>query len=389
MKITAYNPEVEHLEKTYLSDSEDSGVTSITVKNNDNFSANDKIMIGRMGQERTEVVTVSALSGETGLTISATDFNHESDDPVYNIEYDQVKFYKASSENGTYNLAATLDVDVDNESLTTVYDDSSATATDYFKISYYNSVDGIETAKSSPIAATGYASTTIGDVIGRAVRRVRDENFSTLSQQTYLDIANEVNDDLITQKRKPYRFLKTSTTLSTTAGQNYVDLGTVTDLWKTNFITYEYTTGGRTRTYPIIPMQYDEWISKYDNEVWTDDDNLIDVAVNDEDNQLMLGPSPATSQSDVITLHYWKKFTEFTDFSDAVETPNTLIYYYKFLAEHYAAKSELDAQFRRLSAKYEQKYSNEIAKMQRASNLDGGTSRSFGGPKGYRRRYYL
>ncbi|HEY6019608.1 MAG TPA: hypothetical protein VIY48_06795, partial [Candidatus Paceibacterota bacterium] len=65
MLIPIYCPETDDLEKTYLSNPYSAGATSLEVKNNNSFAANDRIMIGEMGQEKTEVVTVSAVSGGT------------------------------------------------------------------------------------------------------------------------------------------------------------------------------------------------------------------------------------------------------------------------------------------------------------------------------------
>lgn len=398
MKVTAYNPEVDHLEKAYIASYADAGATSLVLTNNNGFSNTDKILIGRMGQERSEIGTISgAISGNTNITVSATDFPHNVDDPVYKLEWDQIKFYRATSISGTYSSIATVDIDVDNEEGVTTYDDSGWDSSYYYKIAYYNSVTTNESELSDPIAATGYEELTAGDVIERHVRRVRDHGYAVLSEQEYLDIMDEVNKDLITQARKPWDFLKRSTTLSTTASQGYVSLSTITRLWKINFVTYDYLHGGTNRTWSFEKtgdrqnhvLSHKEFINRYENGNWTDSDDIRDIAFDRENDRILIGPSPATSRTNVLTVHYWKDFDPINSLGDIIETPNYLIYLYKMRAEFYYAKAETDGSFYKLAKEWETKYGAEIIKMQRYNKIDAGSSEQFKGPKGYRRRYYL
>lgn len=399
MKITAYNPEVDDLEKAYIADYADAGSTTLVLTNNDRFANTDKILIGRMGQERSEIQAINgAISGDTNISVSATDFPHDVDDPVYKLAWDQVRFYRSTTGiSGTYSLLTTVDIDVDNEDNVTSYDDSGWDSSYYYKIAYYNSVSTDESTLSDPIAATGYEELTAGDVIDKHVRRVRDHGYSVLSIDEYLDIMDEVGKDLQTQSRRPWDFLKTSALLSTTQNQKYIDLSTVTDLWKVNFITYDYIHGGQTRTWAFDNtnsnrdriLTHKEFINKYNNGNWTASDDIIDIAFDRENNRLLIGPAPATSRSNVVTLHYWKNFTTINSVGDIIETPNYLIYLYKLRAEYYAAKAETDNSFLRLAERYELKYGAEVIKMQRANKLDVGSQEQFKGPQGYRRRYHL
>ena len=60
MILPLLNPEVENLEKSYLMNPYAIGVTILQLKNADRFALNDRIMVGEMGQEKTEVITVTA-----------------------------------------------------------------------------------------------------------------------------------------------------------------------------------------------------------------------------------------------------------------------------------------------------------------------------------------
>jgi hypothetical protein len=113
------------------------------------------------------------------------------------------------------------------------------------------------------------------------------------------------------------------------------------------------------------------------------------VAIDEETNRLYLGPTPRTSENESIEIHYYRVIPEVNSLGDTFITPNNLIYRYKMMAEYYAAKSESDNQWVRLADRYENKYGNEIVKMQRENRLDTGTPRAFRPIPGYRRRYKL
>ena len=68
MVITAFNPETDNLERSFLVNPYSAGVTTIQVKNNDRFAVNDRVLIGEMGTEKAEVVTVSLVDAD-GLTL--------------------------------------------------------------------------------------------------------------------------------------------------------------------------------------------------------------------------------------------------------------------------------------------------------------------------------
>lgn len=391
MIITAFNPSTDSLEKTYLSQYLASGATALIVKNNDRFATTQAVLIGEMGEERSELNTTSGITGKNSITIDvATNFNHNADDPVYKLEYNQVKFYKSATLTGTYTVLATVDIDVDNHDKVTRYDDATALTTDYYKIQYYNSETTVTSELSDPIPASGQAVNTAGKVIDAVARRVRDTNYEVLSISEYIDIMNEVNDDLITMAHRPYRFLKVSSVVNTTADVDYVEIPT--DLWKFDYLMYSWTVGGVTRKYQInLPLSEESFSRKYDGADWMNNDELIDIAIDEYTNRILLGPTPKTSQVGVIEIFYYKKFDEITSFGDSVETPNTLIYRYKMMAEYYSAKAETDTKWNGLAQKYEAKYNAEVIKIQRANRLDTGTPRSFAPRRvpAYRKRYVL
>src|SRR3954463_11338868 len=105
MIISTLNPSTDDYEKSYLANPYTAGVTSIEVKNNNRFAANDRLQIGETGLEKTEVVTISSVNANgTTVVVGATVFDHEADAPVYQLRFDQVKIYRATSSGGTYTI---------------------------------------------------------------------------------------------------------------------------------------------------------------------------------------------------------------------------------------------------------------------------------------------
>lgn len=387
MIITAYNPEIDELEQTFLTTTHAAGVSALSVKNNQGFAVDKRILVGGMGQERSEILTTAAPTGNSTVnTTTASLFAHDTDDPLTVLEFDQVLFYKAPTVSGTYGLLATVAVDVDNADNLTLYDDTTGTTTDFYKIRYAHSISGAQSPLSDPIPATGSAAKTAGKVIN-AVVRDRDEAFSVISMQGYFDIMNEVNDDLITQSKKPYSFLRTSVDLDFVADQNYVTLPA--DFWKFDRILYNQVLGGATRAFPLTPLPLDRWERRYIGHQSYAAAYMYEVSLDEVDNRLYIGPTPTAIQAGAFTLYYYKTFDEIDSVADIVETPNTLIYEYKMKAEFYRRKSEGDNQYVRLAEFYENKYGMEIVKMQRVNQKDVGTAREIAPYYGRRKLYHL
>lgn len=394
MLITAFNPETNDLEKTYLSSFSNKNSTSFAVKNNDNFTVGRKILIGNMGSENAEALTISSVNSNKLeiVSTSGSKFDHNSDEPVYELDCDKIRFYRATSEGGTYSLQTTVDIDFDNADNVTVWDDTSALSTYFYKVSFYDSISMEESGLSDPIPATGHTRKTIGSIVDGVVRRVRDVSFSVLSFEEYVDIANEVGDDLSSQSQRPYGFLRSSVALDTVANQNYIDIGgQVSDFMKFDYVEVDRNITGTPHDYKqITPLSIEQWNQKYSTGSTQKSDRITDVAFDEQTKRLYIYGTPANVRTGKIILHYYKIFSVISGPADIVETPNPTIYRYKFLAEFYSAKSEADKQWARLADRYEIKYENEKIKMQRMNRLDVGTPRSFRPARATRiRRYRL
>lgn len=373
MIVTSWNPETDDLEKTFLTATVQKGTTVLPNQNTNRFAVNDFILIGDMGEEQAELAKISAVNPNNEITIDpGLKFSHTSDTPVYRMRYDKVHFLSSTSADGSYSLLEEVDIDVDNKDLQTTYQDVLGTGSSFYKTRYYNSQTSEESVLSDYISAEGYNKVSIGKVIEAVVRRVKDVGYSVLTSEVYLDIANEVNDDIESQSERPYGFMRKPVLLNRVAGQGTIDLPE--DYFKFYDLEYTNTVGQIPRTERLKPMSAENFSGQHDI---AQSDYVRAITIDEVAKTLLLKPIPRTNGMGAYKLRYYAQLAEFEDLSQEVQTPNTLIYRYKFLAEWYGAKAETDPSYGALSTKYEQKYGNELMKLQRSNRKDVGTDRSF------------
>ncbi len=378
MVITAYNTETDDLERSFLSNSISAGATDLVVKNNDRFAASQRVQIGELGREKTEVVTVGSVTGGTGVTVSALTFPHSADDPVYVLRFDQVKFYRSTTgSDGTYTLISTQALDVDNDTLTTTYDDTVGLATYFYKVSYYNSVSTLESSLSDPVLGSGYTRGAVGFMIDEVLREVADENEMFTSRTELLGWFNEVNDDLLTRSKKPYSFLHTRAAYSRTAAATTLPFPS--DMWKFDRLDYVFTdTAGNATTYPVRVKSLSEFRNSYgDSSLGDANDELQFIALDDTSDVLRLWPRSLTSATNVFYIYYWKLPTELNSEGDLFETDTPRIYKLYALGRFYRKKGVQDQSFLTISDRYLSDYELEVRKLKRGENKDAGSPKGF------------
>lgn len=391
MIITAYNPIVDGYERSYLTSAISAGVAAVSVKNNDRFVINNRIMLGEMGRERSEIVTVTgAVTSGTALTVGTTVFSHDAEDPVIVMRFDQVKFYRSTTgESGAYSLLATVAMDVDNYDFKTKYDDTTGLATYYYKVSYYNSITAVESTLSDPIIGAGFGRSSVGFMIDEILREVSDENEQFTNRDEILGWFNEVNDDLLTRVRKPYGFLHTRTVKNRTA-QDASGAGTVLaypdDMWKFDFMRYTFVDPNVNPTtstsYPVRAIPLQEFEQKYQNTLYSassleNNDQLQFVALDDALSEFRLWPPSSTSSTGVFYIWYWKTFDELDSEANIFETPTPRIYKLYAMGKFYRKKGTQDSSLIAIADRYTTDYEKECIKLRRTHPKDAGSPRGF------------
>lgn len=386
MVIPVYNPSTDNLERSYLTQGISLGVSAITVDNNNNFAQNDRIMIGEMGREKTEIVTVTgAVSAGQSLTIGTTVFPHEANEPVTRLRYDQVKYYRSTTgSSGTYTLLTTVAMDVDNADLLTNYDDVSGVASYYYKVTLYNSISTLESSLSDPIAGSGYSRNSVGFMIDEILREVGDQNEEFTDRTEILGWFNEVNDDLLLKVRRPYSFLHTRVAISRVANTasgvgTYIDFPA--DMWKFDRLDYNYINNSAAPatniTYTARVRDPEDFRELTENNTATANDTLQFISIDDAVDKIRLYPASLTAGANVFYLYYWKIFTELNSEGDLFETPTPNVYKLYALYKFYSKKSATDQTIVPLVNQYGQAYQLQTTRLKRHDHKDAGSSRSF------------
>ena len=376
MKVIAFNPDISQDERTFLSRRIAAGVTVLNVKNSDRMEVGERILVGEMSRERSEIVEVASKTQTTITLTDATVFPHDADDPVTLLQYDQIRFYRSTAgEPGPFSLLHTTDVDVDNADGKTYYDDVNALDDYWYQIAYYDSVHAEESERSASIQSTGYEDGSAGRLILDIAEQVNDKEFLTWSINTYLAVMNDISDDLITQAKRPYRFLKRLALLD-------VDLGGTTapypaNLWKIDYV--EANIANPVSVEVIRPKVVSAGDMRYrQSQTPLPSDMVYEVAFDDESNSLLFNPPARTMRIGAFRLHYYKFFNRFKTMSDKVETPNALVYKWGLLRDYYLAKADEDSKYVAKSSMYDQRYQAEVMKLQREKQIVADAPRQMG-----------
>lgn len=391
MKIEFLNPETTHFEKSYLLNNYAIGVTTILTKNNDRFAAGQRIMLGEMGNEATEVVTVDSVGGAGSAInlVTQTLFSHSADDPVYVLRFDSARFYRSTDGGTNYSLISTQALDVDNADLRTVYDDTSGTSSYYYKTTAYHSVSTVESAFSDPIQGTGWRREQTGHIIDEVLQEVSDLNELNITRTELLGYFNDVNDDLQINVAKPYDFLRTYTTLARTLNLNYVAFPTDSDgkqsMWKFDRMDYNFTDTtvtpniDNTTTVKVVPIE--EFQNTYSDNVVSStnvsDDRPTAMTLDTAANRFLFASPFETTDSNALILYYWKYFTTIDSEGDVIETPTPKIYKLYSKGMYYRKRAITESSYNSTADRYFADYQIEKAKYTGVNRLDVGSPRSF------------
>ena len=193
MDLYIGHPPTRRNQETRLAADYDAGVGSLVVKNVDGFNASRYAVLGAVGFEQAEIVRPATITeaSQTFTLAANTKFPHNADTKITYIDYNQIKVYRSTTGiSGAYTLVSTLDIDIDGEM--TLYQETNALTTYYYKFTYYNSFATIESDQSDPIAATGFVFQSLKTMIDRVLSMFGDQASEFVTPEEVQDFINEI-----------------------------------------------------------------------------------------------------------------------------------------------------------------------------------------------------
>lgn len=145
-------------EKSALSADIADSLSTIEVYNTTGFNIGDFIIIDELGSEIAELKEISSIS-TANLTITFTSAlmnSHNKDSSITKIRFDKRKFYRSTSENGTYTHLSSegspINIQVDQPE-GTEFEDTNGISSYWYKATYYNSKTFTETSLDDAVAS--------------------------------------------------------------------------------------------------------------------------------------------------------------------------------------------------------------------------------------------
>lgn len=213
---------VRNRERTALTADCAVGATSITVRAIDAeaWADNDWLILGEIGSDNAEVMQVNgAVSNGVTLTIDnagsgGTRYAHSADEPVYRIDYNQVRFERATTESGA---KSTLDtIGLMPSDFETRYDDQSNT-TGYGFVRFYNSQSGALSPYSDAIPYDGQSEKSLTKLIERVRTLLYEQDDNFIKDEEITEALNSRQRDIINERL--WTFNETERTQSSIANQ--------------------------------------------------------------------------------------------------------------------------------------------------------------------------
>lgn len=188
MRVLINPPELGP-QQTYSTAAVAASATTTTVENSTGFAANDYVVFGNIGEEKTEIVLLTSAANIT--TIGHTTgpvFAHPVRTRISEIKYNQAEVYRATSETGSYSLIATVDLTLDEE--TTVYDDTDGTSTSWYKIRFKNEQATTYSDYSVAIEGIGYDDDSLYSITEEILNEFGDPEAKEVSRTRIRKLLN-------------------------------------------------------------------------------------------------------------------------------------------------------------------------------------------------------
>ena len=236
MPIEVTNPSTQGVNKTSLSQPTAAGATTLDVYSNLGFSTNTLVLIESMGVQSAEYVTITGITGNTSLEVSATKFSHPQSAAVSFFSADTARVYKSTTgSSGSFSLWQSSAITPAR--MTTNFFDTQVNSNNAYYSTLFNSITSWESSPSSIITSSGYTPNSFIDLKQRASKLIKDltGNFiDTDEMGIYINEKYQKMQQIATILDKNYRTVYESPVQSTTLTQQEYPLPA--DFWEVRYV---------------------------------------------------------------------------------------------------------------------------------------------------------
>lgn len=334
------NPELDDNYKTWL-DSDYSSGTSLTVLSNATFSANDFIVAGEIGEEKTENRQIASLTGDTTITInSAFRFSHQKDTPIYRTHWDFISLEGRSSSSGNFSELTQLGIQWDKND--TVYFHTDGTDSWQYRFRFYNSHLDEYSEYSPTISGALPDRDTVRFLIDKVREIAQDKDREVVKDPEIIEFFNTAQE-IIQSRKKDWWFLRIEdSSITTTQGTFQYNLDTIDGgtagspsikISSIDTVRYHFNDGSQNIRYHLqwLPeIEFDERIKDVDRE---NDDNVQYYTIRAGDSSSVNGyidlyPTP-DSTNGTLDIRAYRKMARLDTVDDTtlVPIPMILIHY--------------------------------------------------------------
>lgn len=334
LRLRIQNPNLNKEERTYLTADYTSGVT-VTVRNNDSFTADNYAVAGEPGQEQTEQDQIASITGSTTVTLSnGLNFSHPKSAPLYESRFNKVSVERTAAGGASWSEITdspfTLEWDNVDEfgKITTLIEDASGSSAFDYRWRYYNSATATYSAYSGTLPGAGLGRDTAGFVIHK-IRR--NKIAQSVPDEVLYHYINDLQDMVYEEMPKAWWFSKEGTAVATVANTyRYSITDNWSDFLSMQYMLYNYVSGSTDNTYALSFMtQLEFWDAKTDANQ-NDSDNVTRWALLPPDSDSAKGyigvhTTPETTDCYLKPVYFFE-LTDIDSFEDTLVIPKPKIY---------------------------------------------------------------
>lgn len=164
--IKIKHPVIPSKEETFLTAALASSGVASTVRSNEGWAANDVLIFGRPGQEQTEQVLASGVTGNTQIDHAAVKFAHGVNTSIFRSDYNQISIERKPSAGSFGEIAeGKINIEWDEKEGFTYVDIAAGADGDTYRWRFYNSGSSSYSPYSGELLASGMTFSYAGYII--------------------------------------------------------------------------------------------------------------------------------------------------------------------------------------------------------------------------------